>query len=214
MQTRVQVGDQPVELGFRVRFVSVMSPENTMRGICCVVSRPGAPLTVSDEDLVDSLRLRVPGLAESLVVCVRGASKSEWVAFFFGSEEFSRAPAPARVEIFWIRGNNEVSLGYLHVDNCIVHVHWNCRLVGVLSGIVIDQPYYHGVWDSADDPAFEQEFRSVQACIGPTGIGMLKVTFQDSDGKMVPARAMIRPGPETAPYFRFGFPGDPERLGK
>jgi hypothetical protein len=88
-------------------------------------------------------------------------------------------------------------------------VYWNGRLVGRLSDITVDQPYYHGTWSSADDPAFEREFRALQARLGAQGLGMLPVTFRSPDGRLTaPARAMVRPAPESVPYFRFGFPGE------
>jgi hypothetical protein len=88
-------------------------------------------------------------------------------------------------------------------------VYWNDRLVGRLSHVRVDQPYYHGTWSSAHDPTFEQELRALQARLGPNGLGMLPVVFRSPDGRLAaPVRAMVRPAPETAPYFRFGFPGE------
>ena len=88
-------------------------------------------------------------------------------------------------------------------------VYWKDRLVGRLSDVKVDQPYYRGTWSSAHDPAFEEEFRTLEARLGPNGLGMLPVTFRSADGRIsAPAQAMVRPAPESAPYFRFGFPGE------
>jgi hypothetical protein len=88
-------------------------------------------------------------------------------------------------------------------------VFWNGRLIGHLRNVVIDQPYYLGDWTSIQDPEFEQAFRSIQASIGEKGRGMIPVLFEASDSDLsAPARLMVRPAPESAPYFRFGLPDD------
>jgi hypothetical protein len=88
-------------------------------------------------------------------------------------------------------------------------VYWNGRLVGRLAGVRVDQPYYQGRWAGTGDPEFESEYRALQSRIGPSGVGMLPVTFRSPDGLLsAPASLMIRPAPEPEPYFRFGSPGD------
>jgi len=83
-------------------------------------------------------------------------------------------------------------------------VHWEGRLVGYLRDVTLDQPYYHGDWSSAGDPAFEQAYAEMQQTISPSGLGVLAVTFRSPDGDMsAPAAAMVRPAP-AEPYFRFG----------
>jgi len=88
-------------------------------------------------------------------------------------------------------------------------VYWNDRLVGYLRGVRVDQPYYLGEWQPANDSAFEREFAALQAGIGVGGLGVLPVTFRSLDGKVsAPASAMVRPAPERNPYFRFGTGGE------
>jgi hypothetical protein len=83
-------------------------------------------------------------------------------------------------------------------------VYWEGRLVGHLREIVIDQPYYHGVWTPTGDPVFEQAYRAIQEQVAPDGLGMIPVTFRSPDGLVsAPAAAMVRPT-GTEPYFRFG----------
>jgi hypothetical protein len=87
-------------------------------------------------------------------------------------------------------------------------VYWDGRLIGRFRNIVIEQPYYLGDWVSAGDAGFERAFRALQAEIAPDGLGVLPVTFRSPDGTLsAPAAAMVRPIPETAPYFRFGHAG-------
>ena len=84
-------------------------------------------------------------------------------------------------------------------------VYWDGRLIGHLRNIVIDQPCYLGDWVPTGDAGFERAFRALQAEIAPDGLGVLPVTFRSPDGTLsAPAAAMVRPIPETAPYFRFG----------
>jgi hypothetical protein len=61
-------------------------------------------------------------------------------------------------------------------------VYWAGRLIGRLSNIVIEQPYYLGNWVPAEDLGFEQAFRALQTEIAPDGIGVLPVTFRSSEG--------------------------------
>ena len=87
-------------------------------------------------------------------------------------------------------------------------VYWEGRLVGYLRGVVVDQPYYHGEWESAWDPAFERAFHELQSRLPPNGLGVLPVTFRTPDGaSSVPAAAMVRPAPAIAPFFRLGSAG-------
>jgi hypothetical protein len=88
-------------------------------------------------------------------------------------------------------------------------VYWNGHLVGYLRDVRVDQPYYHGEWQSAGDPRFEREFGAIQARIGASGLGNLPVTLRSPEGQVVaPANAMVRPAPERHPYFRFGTGGE------
>jgi hypothetical protein len=88
-------------------------------------------------------------------------------------------------------------------------VYWNGRLVGYLRDVRVDQPYYHGAWQSAGDPDFEREFGALQARIGAGGLGHLPVTLRSPDGQVAaPANAMVRPAPDRDPYFRFGSGGE------
>ncbi len=207
MKVQVQIGGQTVELGFKAEFVSVTYPKMTTRGICCVVTRPDAPPTVSDDELRDSLRLRVPGLGELLTVCGRGTRTNESLTLFFDSEEFSRAPAPPHLEVLWY-SDREMLLGQIVVDNRIAQVHWDGHLVGILSGIVVSQPYYYGVWSPVGNPEFEQAFCEMQVQIAPDGLGVIPVTFRSSDGTVcAPAAAIVPPAPRKEPYFRFGSEG-------
>jgi hypothetical protein len=87
-------------------------------------------------------------------------------------------------------------------------VYWEGRLVGYLRGVVVDQPYYHGEWESTWDPAFERAFHTLQSRLSPGGLGVLPVTFRAPEGSSsAPAVAMVRPAPATAPSFRFGAEG-------
>lgn len=87
-------------------------------------------------------------------------------------------------------------------------VYWNGNLIGHLRDIVIDQPYYLGNWTSTGNTEFTNAYREMQTKITPNGLGILPVTFSSSDGTVTtPAAAIIRPAPETAPYFRFGQDG-------
>jgi hypothetical protein len=107
-----------------------------------------------------------------------------------------------------------------------VEVYWCGRLVGHLHDIRIDQPYYHGNWFPSGDTGFERAYRTLQAEIAPDGLGVLPVTFRlpagvykiVSDGTLLsaivsdgtlsePAAAVVRPAPESDPYFRFGHEG-------
>jgi hypothetical protein len=87
-------------------------------------------------------------------------------------------------------------------------VYWDGRLVGHLRDVMIDQPYYHGNWSPSGDTGFERAYRALQAEIAPDGLGVLPVTFRSPDGTVsAPAAAMVRPAPESEPYFRFGHEG-------
>jgi hypothetical protein len=87
-------------------------------------------------------------------------------------------------------------------------VYWNDRLIGHLRDVTIDQPFYHGTWSPSGDAGFERAYRALQAEIAPDGLGVLAVTFRSLDGMVcAPAAAMVRPAPESKPYFRFGHEG-------
>lgn len=209
MKAQVQIRGQIVELDIRCRFVSDTLPEMMTRALCCQVTRPATPPTASNDDLSASLRLQVPGLPEPLVGSPAPTYTDERVILFFGSQEFSRASTLPRLEVLWQDGERATPLGSVDVDNDVAHVYWNGRLAGVLLLTAIDQPRYHGIWSTAHDPDFDQAYRAMQTNIAPDGLGMLPVTFRSLDGKMsTPARAMVRPAPETAPYFRWGFPDE------
>jgi hypothetical protein len=75
-------------------------------------------------------------------------------------------------------------------------VYWQDRRVGVLRGVRVDQPYYHGEWAPSDDPEFAAEL-AVQ--------GWLPVVFRSPHGATTaPARALISATPGVGVYFRFG----------
>ena len=88
-------------------------------------------------------------------------------------------------------------------------VYWNGRLVGFLRSVRVDQPYYHGQWQSAGEATFAREFAALQARIGVGGLGVLPVTLRSPDGRLsAPASMMVQPAPASAPYFRFGTGGE------
>jgi hypothetical protein len=75
-------------------------------------------------------------------------------------------------------------------------VFWQDRHVGMLRGVRVDQPYYHGAWVPSDDP----EFAAVLA-----DRKELAVEFRSSDGVITaPARAILSRHPGVGIYFRFG----------
>jgi hypothetical protein len=83
-------------------------------------------------------------------------------------------------------------------------VYWEDRLIGRLSNIVIDQPYYQGAWTPTGDQEFERAYLALQARVAPDGLGMIPVTFRSPDGTVTaPAAAMVRAN-AAEPYFRFG----------
>lgn len=82
-------------------------------------------------------------------------------------------------------------------------VYWEGRLIGRLSNVVIDQPYYQGTWTPTGDPEFERAYQALQTRVAPDGLGMIPVTFRSPDGTLTaPAALMVRPD-AAEPYFRF-----------
>jgi hypothetical protein len=104
-------------------------------------------------------------------------------------------------------GGGESYLGQLRVENEIIYVHWEGRRVGTLSGFMVCQPYYHGVWTPTGDGEFEREFHGMQDRIAPDGMGLLPVTLRSPDENVSgAAAAIILPTPSMEPVFRFGSP--------
>ena len=75
-------------------------------------------------------------------------------------------------------------------------VYWQDRIVGVLRGVRVDQPYYQGEWIPSDDPEFAAELAARK---------WLPVVFRSPAGAITaPARALMSETPGVGIYFRFG----------